>query len=92
MSRNDGIENEIKNIPDLELAPMGVADQLGVSATGEFVSKLRVTHDLSFPQAVSGESINSRVKDEDLEPCMFGHTLLRIVHYIVHLRKKIQTK
>ena len=55
-------DKDVKNIPGLELAPMGVADQLGVSATGEFVSKLRVTHDLSFPGKISKKSINSRVK------------------------------
>ena len=81
-------DKDIDTIPDLELAPMGVADQLGVSATGEFVKKLRVTHDLSFPQAISGESINSRVKQEELEPCMFGHTFLRLIHHIVYLRQK----
>jgi hypothetical protein len=69
-------DEEATNIPGLELAPMGVAEQLGVSATGDFVSKLRITHDLSFPQKISGESINSRVNEELLEPCMFGHTLL----------------
>ena len=45
-------------------------------------------HDLSFPGAASGESINSRVKDEELEPRMFGHTLLRVINHIVHFRKK----
>ena len=33
-------DEEATNIPGLELAPMGVAEQLGVSATGDFVSKL----------------------------------------------------
>ena len=81
-------EDEAMTIPGLEIAPMGVADQLGISATGDFVSKLRVTHDLSFPQEASKASLNSRVNEEELEPCMFGHTLLRLVHHIVHLRLK----
>ena len=85
-------DKELDNIPDLELAPMGVANQLGISATGDFVSKLRVTHDLSFPQEVSGESINSRVKQDELEPCMFGHTFLRVIHHIVYLRQKYPNK
>ena len=67
---------------------MGVADQLGIDSNGEFVSKLRITHDLSFPGAVSGESINSRIREGELEPCMFGHTLLRVIHRIVNLRKQ----
>ena len=77
---------DAKQYPNLELAPLGVADHLGISATGEFVSKLRVTHDLSFPGAFSQQSVNSRVDKDVLEPCMFGHTLLRVVHRIVHNR------
>ena len=67
---------------------MGFVDQLGVISTGEFVSKSRVTHKLYFPGASSGESINSRVQKQLLEPCMFGNTLLRVIHMIVHLRRK----
>ena len=74
------------SIPNLMISPMGVADQLGISATGEFVPKLRVTHDLSFPGQASDESVNSIVIEDTLEPCMFGHTMLRIIHRIVHLR------
>jgi hypothetical protein len=74
------------------MAPMGVADQLGVSATGEFIEKLRVTHDLSFPGSESKESINSRVIKDILEPIMFGHALIRVIHYIVNLRRRHPTR
>ena len=37
---------------NLQLSSMGVAEEGGISATGEFVPKLRVTHDLSFPGEV----------------------------------------
>ena len=79
--------SKAKDIPGLELAPLGVANQLGVSASGSFVEKLRVTHDLSFPQAISNESVNSRTDKDLLEPCMFGHALLRVIHNIIHLRQ-----
>ena len=59
-------EEKIEEIPDLEIAPLGVADQLGISANGEFIHKLRITHDLSFPGGISGESINARVDKEKL--------------------------
>ena len=72
--------------PRLELAPLGVAGHVGISASGEFIMKHRVTHDLSFPGAYSNESVNSRVLDDQLEPCMFGHALLRVIHRIVHSR------
>ena len=75
-----------KIIPTLVLSPMGVAEHLGVQADGSFAPKKRVTHDLSFPGVVSEQSINSRILEDHLEPCMFGHALLRIVHRVIHLR------
>ena len=78
---------EAYKVPGIELAPMGVVDQLGISPWGEFISKKRITHDLSFEGEFSGKSINSRVIKEDLEPCMFGYTFLCLVHAIVNMRK-----
>lgn len=46
-------------IPGLSISPMGVADQLGLNLEGEFVSKLRLTHGVSFPCEVSDQSVNS---------------------------------
>ena len=66
---------------------MGVAEHIGVQQDGSFAPKTRITHDLSYPGAVSEESINSRVDEEQLDPCMFGHTLLCVIHCIVHLRE-----
>ena len=77
----------LEDIPNLGLSPMGVAEHLGVQEDGTFAPKMRVTHDLSFPGAASDQSINSRVVEDTLEPCMFGHALLRVIHRIVHLRK-----
>ena len=42
-------------LPGLELSPMGVATHTGICSDGTFVEKDRVTHDLSFPGAVSKE-------------------------------------
>ena len=44
--------------------------------------------DLSFPGGVSGKSVNSRVDESQLEPCMFSHVLLRLVHFIANLRRR----
>ena len=85
-------EQDAKLVPRLLIAPLGVAEQVGVSATGEFVAKLRVTHDLSFPGEFSNESVNSRVDKTQLEPCMFGHTLVRVIHRIVHYRLRHPNK
>ena len=67
---------------------MGVATHTGISSDGTFVEKDRVTHDLSFLGATSRESLNSRVIETELEPCMFSYILLRLIHYIVNLRRK----
>ena len=75
-------------VPELVLNPMGVVTHLVITDTGEFVPKDRLTHDLSFPGKVSGESINSRVNKGNLEPCMFSFVFSRIIHYIVALRAK----
>ena len=41
-----------------------------------------------FSGKESGESINSRVRIDDLEPCMLLHTLLRVINHIVRLQAK----
>ena len=79
-------------IPGLELAPLGVAVHLGISASGDFVEKERVTHDLSFPGDYSRTSVNERVRKEELEPCMFGYMLSRLFHYIIRLRQEFPTE
>ena len=79
-------------IPGLVMSHMGLAEQLGVSATGKFLPKKRLTHDLSFPGSYSGKSVNSIVLKDKLEPCMFGHTLLIIIHKIVNLRHNYTDK
>ena len=79
-------------IPLIEIAPLGVAEHLGISESGTYVPKLRLTHDLSFPGAISAESINSRIDRERMEPIMFGHCLSRVLHQIIALRKKYPSR
>ena len=85
-------EDKYKEVPGLVLSPMGVVEHLGVIASGKFKEKLRVTHDLSFPGAHSDESLNSTVMKEELQPFMFGHALLCLIHYIVNLRARYPNK
>lgn len=81
-------KDDAEEIPDLEVAPMGVATHIGVTETGEFMPKDRITHDLSYPGGTSETSINSRMITEDMEPMLFGHALRRVIHYIVSLRAR----
>lgn len=73
-------------IPELIINPMGVQNHIGVMDDGTFDAKLRNTHDLSWLGEVSKTSVNSRVKKDEMLPCMFGHCFLRIIHFIVHMR------
>ena len=79
-------------IPDLVLNPIGVATHLGITDKGEFKPKDRLTHKLSFPGTVSMQSINLRVKKQNLEPCIFSFVLSRVIHYIVALHTEYPTK
>ena len=73
-------------IPGALACPMNVIEQLTISETGELMDKQQACHDLSFPTEPSGTSVNSRVIQDELPPCMFGYCLLRVLHYIAALR------
>ena len=76
------------DIPETVLNPIGVAMHLGNTDTGKFKPKDRLMHDLSFLGATSMQSIISRLKKQNLEPCMFSFVLSRIILYIVSLCAK----
>lgn len=80
------LPEHLKDIPNAEMAPMGLAKQAGINEMGEIVFKDRVTHDMSFPGAVSETSINGRVKDEELAPLLYGFMFSRLIHYIAECR------
>jgi len=73
---------------DAEIAPHGMVHQNTITDLGEIVDKERVTHDQSFPGRFSKESINSRIRDDDLAPCLFGYMCKRVIHYIVGCRQR----
>lgn len=73
------------------IAPLGVQDQSSLTDEGIRFEKWRMTHDQTFP-GPSGVSVNKRVITDDLPACMYGHTLLRVLHFIVHLRYRHPTK
>jgi hypothetical protein len=82
------LPEDARKIPNAVLSPMGVVSQSTINEFGEIIPSNRVTHDLSFPGKASGQSVNSRTKLDELEPCRYGHMLLRTIHYIVALRLK----
>jgi hypothetical protein len=72
-------------ILNASLAPLGCHIQETINERGEKVPKYRMTHDQSFA-GPSGMSVNLRVNQDLLLPCMYSFILLRSLHYIVSLR------
>ena len=75
----------ILKIPGAEVYPINVQNQTTIDESGNIIPKKRVTHDLSHNRG-SGESINQRVRDEELPEVIFGFALLRFLHLIHWLR------
>ena len=67
------------------MAPHNVISQNTITAEGEIVEKPRLTHNQSKVFA-SGISVNSRVDKDQLQDCMYGFCIYKLVHYILSLR------
>ena len=78
--------HNIKDIPGALTCPMNVVEQMTISETGEIIEKQRACHDLSFKSLPSNTSVNSRINSDQLQDCMFGHCIIRVIHHIVALR------
>ena len=79
--------SKIIEIEGALLAPMNIADQHSINERGEIVAKKRLTHNQSYKFG-SGTSVNSRVIKDDLQDCMYGSCLFRIIHEILNMRTK----
>jgi hypothetical protein len=77
---------DARKLNNASISPMGVVSQSTINELGEIIPSNRVTHDLSFPGPISGQSINSRTEMDQLVPCYYGYTLNRIIHQIVAYR------
>jgi hypothetical protein len=80
----------IKNLHNAEIAPMGIAHQWQAHEDGSRTPKYRLTHDQSFEASI-GESVNKRVNKEKLDELYYGHSLCRLLHYIISLRTHFPT-
>ena len=72
-------------IPNAMASPMGNAQQTTIDEKGIRVPKNRLTHNQSMVFG-SGNSINSRVIEDELSLTQYGFALLRFLHLIVALR------
>ena len=75
----------INKIPGAVVYPVGCQNQLTIDENGNVIPKKRVTHDLSHNRR-EGQSANQRVQEDELPGVMFGHTTLRFLHLVYHLR------
>ncbi|MGH7974066.1 MAG: hypothetical protein ACREBR_00970, partial [bacterium] len=77
----------IQYLNHVSVAPLGLADQITINELGVSVPKYRMTHDHSLV-GPSGNSVNIRTIVEELQPCMFGQALRRMLHYIADCRRR----
>ena len=67
------------------VTPLGVAEQMTISAAGETIKKYRPCHDASFPSE-SGTSVNLEHDADKLTVCIYGRCLHRIIHSLHRTR------
>ena len=79
--------SEIINLEGALIAPMNIADQHSINERGEIIAKKRLTHNQSYKFS-SGTSVNSRVIKDDLQDCMYGSCLFRVIHEILNMRAR----
>ena len=77
----------LNDIKDSILAPVGMVHQCTINELGGRADKWRLTHDQSFAPP-SGNSVNSRLRKEDLAELVYGFCLPRIINYIVETRRR----
>ena len=84
------LKSDVMKIEGMGVIPIGIAEQITMDTEGNRIPKKRTTHDLSRPMH-SGHSFNSMMDQDKMEPCLFGHALTRILHYIHSIRVRNPT-
>ena len=84
----------VRHIPNAMMAPLNIIEQNTITELGEITKKRRLIHNQSKKFNTSGTSVNSRVDKDSLQDCMYGHCIMRMIHYILalcraHPNKKI---
>ena len=74
-------------IPGAVVVPLGYAHQFSIDEEGNRISKGRITTDQSHPRKPN-RSVNARVRESELSPCEYGHTMSRHLHRLVALRRQ----
>ena len=80
--------DKILDIHGALLAPLNIVEQSTIDETGAVVPAQRLTHNQSKVFHASNTSVNGTVIKEALQDCMYGHCIIRCLHYIAALRLK----
>ena len=75
----------LHKIDGIGVIPVGCTAQTTIDENGDKMDKRRTTHDCS-QSLPSGFSINNTIKKEDLDDCIYGYCLLRLLHNIHNMR------
>ena len=75
----------IAKIKHLSITPLGCPKQWSVDEDGQRIPKYRPTHDCTFPNE-SGSGLNIQIIDEELDACIYGQCLRRLLHQMHQLR------
>ena len=86
------LKSALMKIKGAMLQPCNLADQFGLTETGERIPKKRLTHNMSDGITQEDVSVNSRCNMEEYPPMVYGWAILRIVAYIVSLRMAYPNK
>ena len=74
------------------VSPLNIAEQNTINERDEIIPSKRLTHNQSMIYKSSNTSVNGRVQKDKLPPIMYGHALLRLIHYIVACRERFLIK
>ncbi len=77
-------KNFIRNIPNAEVTQVGLAQQWQAHKDGSRFQKFHLTHNQSF-EASWGQSVNARVQKDKPDDLYYGHSLNRLIHYIMSI-------
>ena len=76
-------------LPDCEVAPLGITDQYSIDEKGNRIPKPRLTHDQFFNVTRgASRSVNDRVDESRLTPARFGRAMSRLLHAVSFLRHR----
>ena len=81
----------VRHINSTGVSLLGVADKFQINEKWEHHTKRCVTHDFYYP-GPSGLSVYNRSLKDNLQPCLYGLRLLRILHMIKDIRIKWPSK